>query len=72
MYTEEKNAAKEFLEKYGDDPIVQETINEIKNQGYLHSDRWSIVFDMIYDHFPEYKGTKVATGLVYLVEDTLN
>ena len=67
MYTEEKAKAKEFLNEHGNDPLVIETLNEIRSSGYSHSDRWSIVFDMVFDNYPKYR--HVTTGLVYLVED---
>ena len=66
MYTEDKAKAKEFLKQYGNSPLIQKVIAEIRND-YSHSDRWSLVFDVIFDNFPEYKS--VTTGLVYLVED---
>jgi hypothetical protein len=69
MYTEEKDEAREFLALYGTDIKVIETLEDISNDFYIHSDRWSIVFDMIFEYYPEYRGTKVVTGLVYLVED---
>lgn len=69
MYTEEKNAAREFLAEYGDDMLVINTLEEIHNGYYMHSDRWSIVYDMISDNYPSYIRSGVVTGLVYLVED---
>ena len=69
MFTEEKFEALNFLDKYKYEPVVEETLYEAKKKIYTHSDRWSIIYDMIDEAYPEYKGTKVVTGLVYLVEE---
>ena len=69
MYNEEKEEAREFLEKYENYGIVQNTLTTIKNKNLLHSDRWSIVYGMIDEAFPQYIRTKVVTGIVYLVEE---
>lgn len=69
MYSEEKREALDFLAKYKFYPVVEETLREAANPSYIHSDRWSIIYDMIDAAFPEYSGTKVVTGLTYLVEE---
>ncbi len=69
MFSEEKFEALNFLDKYKYEPVVEEALHEAKKPHYIHSDRWSIIYDMIDDAFPEYKGTKVVTGLTYLVEE---
>lgn len=68
MYTEEKNIAKEFLRLYANEQVVMDTLAEIKNNDYIHSDRWSLVYDMIMENFSA-EWRKATTGLVYLVED---
>ena len=72
MYNEEKEEAREFLEKYENYGIVQNTLATIKDKNLLHSDRWSIVYDMIDEAFPQYIRTKVVTGIVYHVEEGEN
>jgi hypothetical protein len=69
MYNEEKEEARKFLEKHKNYGIVQNTLATIKNKNLLHNDRWSIVYDMIDEAFPQYIRTKVVTGIVYLVEE---
>ena len=69
MYNEEKSVAREFLAEHGTDMLVINTLQMIDNSAYLHSDRWSIVYDMIYDNYPEWRTGGAVTGLVYLVED---
>lgn len=68
MYSQEKLEALDFLSKFKYYPVVENVIDEIRSKQYMHSDRWSIVYDMIDAAFPEYKNTGVVTGLVYLVE----
>lgn len=68
MYTEDKARAKEFLRLYGNDNLVKETLSGLNAFDISHSERWSIVYDMIVENYPrEWRG--VTTGLVYLVED---
>ena len=69
MYEEEKFIAREFLAKYGNDCLVILTLAKITDSSYTHSERWSIVYDMICDNYPEWKAKGTVTGLVYLVED---
>lgn len=68
MYNEEKKIAKEFLAEHGTDLLVIKTLEKIDNNVYMHSDRWGIVYDMIYDYYPEWRTGGTVTGLVYLVE----
>lgn len=68
MYTEEKNIAKEFLKLYANEQVVVDTLADIQDHDYIHSDRWSLVYDMLNENFPA-EWRKAATGLVYLVED---
>lgn len=62
-----KNIAKEFLKLYAKEQVVIDTLAEIQDNGYIHSDRWSLVFDMLDENFHDWR--KATTGLVYLVED---
>ena len=67
MYTEDKVKAKEFLIDHYYDKVIRDTLEKIDNSAYMHSDRWSIVYDMLLDNYPEYRS--LTTGIVYLVED---
>ena len=69
MYNEEKLEAKNFLAIYKFHPVVEQVLKEASNPSLIHSDRWSIIYDMIDEAFPEYKNSKVVTGLTYLVEE---
>lgn len=68
-YAKEKREALDFLEKFKHDPIVYETIRELKRKIYMHSDRWSRIYDMMADAYPEYTNGGVITGLTYLIEE---
>lgn len=68
MFKEEKAEALEFIKLYNDDEILKNTIIELKEGDYSHSERWSIFYDMIIENFPN-EWRRVATGLTYLVED---
>ena len=67
MYTEDKAKAKDFLEQFGNDFAIIELLSEIRSPNYSHSERWSMVYDIIANDYPAWRG--VTTGLVYLVED---
>lgn len=69
MYNAEKLEAQDFLAKYKFYPVVEQVLDEVSSPQYIHSDRWSIIYDMIESAFPEYLNTGVVTGLTYLVEE---
>ena len=67
MYTEDKVKARTFLQAHGNDTVVKETLSGLNALDISHSERWSTIFDMLYENYPSYKG--ITTGLVYLIED---
>jgi hypothetical protein len=52
--------------------IDKEVLMEITNPAYSHSDRWSAVFDVVFDNYSYLTSSErgaIVTGLVYLVEN---
>lgn len=71
MYSEEKAIAQEFLNKNKNNPIVSVMVKEVAAMvGVSHSDRWSVVYDTIYENFDRSDVPGAAiTGLTYLIEE---
>lgn len=71
MYTTEKNKALEFLANNGQNPNVIAAIDEAV-EASTHSDRWSIYFDMMMEHFFDMsreERSAVVVGLAYLTDE---
>ena len=72
MYTEEKAKALEFINECENLEPLKEVLMEMTNPAYSHSDRWSAVFDVVFDNYSYLAFSErgaIITGLVYLVED---
>ena len=70
MYQEEKDLALSFLNDCGyEDKNIQQAINEASTN-MRHSDRWSIYFDVMFEHYRDYPNrSKIITGLAYLTDE---
>lgn len=71
MYNEEKAIAQDFLNKNKNNPIISTMIKEVSAMGNVsHSDRWSMVYDTIYENFERSSVPReTVTGLTYLIEE---
>lgn len=71
MYKEEINLAIKFLEDHGyNDPIIVAACEEAADPFNSHSDRWSIFFDVMFEHYRHYpERSKIITGLAYLSDE---
>lgn len=72
MYTEEKAKALNFINECENLEPLKEVLTQITNPDYSHSDRWSAVFDVVFDNYSYLTSSErgaIITGLVYLVED---
>lgn len=71
MYEEEKKLALKFLSEYGySDPAIVLAIEEANDSFNSHSDRWSIYFDVMFEHYKNIpERSKIITGLAYLTDE---
>lgn len=61
--------AQNFLEKHKDDIKLKEFLKMVKSSKQIHSQKWSMIFDYMYDNYKdECMNTTITTGLSYLVE----
>ena len=68
-YIEEITLAKKFLDKHKDDDKLRGLLTKLKKSNKMHSQKWAILFDYMYDHYKdECMNSSVTTGLSYLVE----
>ena len=69
-YIEEIENAKKFLEKHKDDQKLRGLLTKLRKSNKIHSQKWAILFDYMYDHYNyECMNTSITTGLSYLVSD---
>ena len=68
-YAPEMYQANEFIIKHNDDGELRTFIYEMQHNtnGWLHNDRWSIIYDWMQKHYPE-ATSSLITGLCYYVE----
>jgi hypothetical protein len=69
IYAEEKEKATKFLNEFGNDPIIIDMLCQVENEDLTHSDRWSLVFDILHEHYPHCRTGALITGIVCLVEE---
>lgn len=68
-YKEEIEYAQRFLNKHKDDTELRNFLKMVKASKEIHSQKWSMVFDYMYDHYKdECMHTSITTGLSYLVD----
>lgn len=48
--------------------FLRELGDTVNNSNYTHSDRWSMVYDWMAEHYPEATGSLI-TGITYWAED---
>ena len=68
-YTREKVTAHQFIVEHSYDGDLRTFIYKMQHNtdGWLHSDRWSTIYDWMQEHYPEATGSLI-TGLCYYVE----
>ena len=71
MFSEEIAIAQEFLNKNKHNPIISVIVKEVAAMvDASHSDRWSMVYDTIYENFDRSDVPVTAiTGLTFLIEE---
>lgn len=69
LYANEIATANKFILDHSFDLELKNFINEMIGKQYLtHSDRWSICYDWLSEHYPEdYKN--IVTGFTYYLEN---
>ena len=68
-YKEEIEYAQRFLNKHNDGTELRDFLKMVKASKEIHSQKWSMVFDYMYDHYKdECMHTSITTGLSYLVD----
>ena len=68
-YMSEIVSANQFIIDHSYDRELRVFINEMQHntKGWLHSDRWSVIYDWMQEHYPEAAGSLI-TGLCYYCE----
>ena len=68
-YTQEKIMAHQFIIDHSYDGDLRTFIYEMQHNtdGWLHSDRWSVIYDWMQEHYPEATGSLI-TGICYFCE----
>ena len=67
-FEEEVKLAQKFLEKHKDDKDLIQFLSAVRASNDIHSQKWSMVFDYMYEHYKkECMETSITTGLSYLV-----
>lgn len=68
-YAPEMYRANEFILNHSYDGDLRAFLYEMtyNTEGWSHSDRWSVIYDWMQEHYPEATGSLI-TGLTYYVE----
>lgn len=67
VYEEDMSRAQDFIVAHNDDIDFMTFLYEIRKSDLIHSDRWSMCYDWLNEHYPEATGS-IVTGLTYLTE----
>ena len=71
-YKSEMASAHKWILEHNNDLELQLFLNQLReavnNPTFSHSDRWSITYDWMQEHYPEVTGS-IVTGLAYWCED---
>lgn len=68
LYMNEIATAGTFVREHSNDLGLKKLIEDLKHPYYTHSDRWSIIYDYLNEHYDNLPDG-VVTGLSYYVED---
>lgn len=69
LYANEIATAFQFVLEHNDDVEFMAFLADIRNrEDLIHSDRWSLIYDYLDEHYPQATGA-IVTGLSYYVED---
>ena len=68
-YLNEISSAAKFIEEHNYDGELRTFIYNLMHNtdNFTHSDRWSMIYDWMQEHYPEATGSLI-TGLCYYVE----
>ena len=66
-FSKEIALAEDFIAKHNRDNEFMGFLRELKNGGYSHSEKWSLLYDYCEDRFGTNDG-KLITGLTYHLE----
>lgn len=69
-YSTEKIIAREFIISHNADEQLMDMLNDVRSMKYTHSEKWSIIYDFMKEHYPSATGTLI-TGMTYYVEEWL-
>ena len=69
LYANEIATANNFLEKHKDDKELHQLLMNLRSPYYIHSERWSVIYDYIDEHYPTHIIGDLVTGLTYYIED---
>ena len=67
-YAKEMKLAKEFIINHNYDINFLAMLRECKEGDYIHSERWSKIYDYCEEHYPGVTGTMI-TGLTHYIEE---
>lgn len=67
LYTNEMATAHQFIIEHNSDIDFISFLEKMKNPNLTHSDRWSLIYDYMAEHYPEETGSLI-TGLAYYLE----
>lgn len=66
-YSRELIMANEFVISHNADQQFLDMLEDLKSSKYCHSDRWSVIYDYMKEHYPSATGSLI-TGLAYWIE----
>ena len=69
LYANEVATAYQFVLEHNTDIDFMNFLREIReNKNLIHSDRWSLCYNYLAEHYPAATGS-IITGLAYYLED---
>ena len=69
LYANEVATAYQFVIEHNTDIDFMNFLRETReNKNLIHSDRWSLCYDYLSEHYPAATGS-IVTGLAYYLED---
>lgn len=68
LYANEMATAHQFIVEHNSDIDFIGFLEKMKDPNLMHSDRWSLIYDYMAEHYPSETGSLI-TGLAYYIED---
>lgn len=69
LYANEIATANQFILEHDNDYNLICFLKSMKDPDLIHSDRWSLIYDYISEHYPAAAAGSIVTGLAYWCED---